>query len=136
MTGSVGCVGSVEPLSAAASVAALLAGDCWPANDTSRTGNAALRPSQTVHPRTSTSTRPVPTESALTMTAAAPETAIVLTVEEAARRLGIGRTLMYALVMAGDVESVSIGRLRRVPADALTDYVNRLRGIDPTGEAA
>jgi len=52
---------------------------------------------------------------------------LVLTVEEAAERLGIGRTLMYALIAAGDVESVRIGRLRRVPADALDAFVFRLR---------
>jgi excisionase family DNA binding protein len=38
---------------------------------------------------------------------------LVLTVEEAAERLGIGRTLMYALVKAGVVESICIGRLRQ-----------------------
>jgi excisionase family DNA binding protein len=37
----------------------------------------------------------------------------VLTVEEAAQRLRIGRTLTHALIAAGDVESVRIGRLRR-----------------------
>jgi excisionase family DNA binding protein len=52
---------------------------------------------------------------------------LVLTVEEAADRLRIGRTLMYALIAAGEVESVRIGRLRRVPADALAVYVTRLR---------
>jgi len=52
---------------------------------------------------------------------------IVLTVEEAAECLSIGRTLMYALVMAGEVESVQIGRLRRIPSDALDGYVSRLR---------
>jgi len=52
---------------------------------------------------------------------------IVLTVEEAAERLGIGRTLMYALVMAGEVESVHIGRLRRIPTDALDSYIRQLR---------
>ncbi|WP_073255282.1 helix-turn-helix domain-containing protein [Cryptosporangium aurantiacum] len=51
----------------------------------------------------------------------------VLTVEEAARHLRIGRTSMYALVSSGEVESVTIGRLRRVPRSALDDYVNRLR---------
>jgi len=61
---------------------------------------------------------------------------IVLTVEQAAQRLGIGRTLMYSLVSNGDVESVTIGRLRRVPADALTTYINRLRGIATVGKAA
>ncbi|WP_163512422.1 excisionase family DNA-binding protein [Fodinicola acaciae] len=54
---------------------------------------------------------------------------IVLTVEEAAEQLGIGRTLMYALVKSGEVESVSIGRLRRIPNDALHSYVDRMRGI-------
>jgi excisionase family DNA binding protein len=44
---------------------------------------------------------------------------LVFTVEEAADRLGVGRTLMYSLVSSGAVESVRIGRLRRVPADAL-----------------
>ena len=45
---------------------------------------------------------------------------IVLTVEEAAERLGVGRTLMYALVRSGDIESIAIGRLRRIPLDAWT----------------
>ncbi|PZS10592.1 MAG: hypothetical protein DLM55_03985 [Acidimicrobiales bacterium] len=52
---------------------------------------------------------------------------IVLTVEQAADRLGIGRTLMYSLVSSGSVESVMIGRLRRIPADALVRYVETLR---------
>jgi excisionase family DNA binding protein len=52
---------------------------------------------------------------------------LVLTIEQAAERLGIGRSLMYALVMSGEVESVTIGRLRRIPTDALTAYVARLR---------
>jgi excisionase family DNA binding protein len=57
-----------------------------------------------------------------------PPLRLILTIEEAAERLGIGRTLMYALVSAGEVESVRIGRLRRIPADALTTYVQGLRG--------
>ncbi|GAA2138040.1 hypothetical protein GCM10009760_19030 [Kitasatospora kazusensis] len=50
-------------------------------------------------------------------------TLIALTVEEAARRLGVGRTTMYALVASGEIPSVTIGRLRRVPADALKAYM-------------
>ena len=53
---------------------------------------------------------------------------LVLTVEEAADRLGVGRTLMYALVKSGAVESIVIGRLRRIPAGALDDFVAALRG--------
>ena len=45
---------------------------------------------------------------------------------EAARRLGIGRTRMFALIGSGQVESVKVGRLRRVPVAALDDYVKRL----------
>jgi excisionase family DNA binding protein len=52
---------------------------------------------------------------------------ILLTVQEAAHVLGIGRTLMYSLIMSGEVESVPIGRLRRIPAECLTEYVTRLR---------
>jgi excisionase family DNA binding protein len=52
---------------------------------------------------------------------------LLLTVEEAADQLGIGRTLMYALVKDGEVESVHIGRLRRIPADALPRYLEGLR---------
>lgn len=55
----------------------------------------------------------------------------LLTVEEAARRLRIGRTLCFRLVSSGELESVVIGRLRRIPPAALDDYVNRLRAVVP-----
>jgi excisionase family DNA binding protein len=54
-------------------------------------------------------------------------TPLVLTIEQAAKRLGIGRTLMYALVSSGEIESVSIGRLRRIPIECIAEYVDRLR---------
>lgn len=57
------------------------------------------------------------------------EDRVVLTIEEAAQRLGIGRTTMYALVMNGEIRSVTIGRLRRVPVRCLTEYVDHL--LDP-----
>lgn len=56
-----------------------------------------------------------------------PRPRLVLTVEQAADALGIGRTLMYELVGSGAVESVRIGRLRRIPAQALAAYVEGLR---------
>ncbi|MGH3813461.1 MAG: excisionase family DNA-binding protein [Pseudonocardiaceae bacterium] len=52
---------------------------------------------------------------------------LLLRVDEAAERLGIGRTLMCGLIAAGDIESVQVGRLRRVPAECLEEYVARLR---------
>lgn len=66
---------------------------------------------------------------------------VLLTAEEAAERLGIGRTLMWRLIKTGEVESVQIGRLRRVPATAVQKYAERLineseRGPHGTQEAA
>ncbi|MHA6762027.1 excisionase family DNA-binding protein [Streptacidiphilus sp. PAMC 29251] len=54
-------------------------------------------------------------------------TLILLTVEEAARRLQIGRTTCFALIRTGELESIPVGRLRRVPADAPAAYVARQR---------
>jgi excisionase family DNA binding protein len=69
----------------------------------------------------------LPEQSLLALVAncdAAPDpTLVALTVEEAARRLGVGRTTMYGLVSSGEVLSVMIGRLRRIPAQALSDYI-------------
>lgn len=47
----------------------------------------------------------------------------LLRVEDAAARLAIGRTTMFALLRDGSVESVKLGRLRFVPVDAITVYV-------------
>lgn len=50
----------------------------------------------------------------------------LLTVEEAARRLSLGRTTIYALLKNGQITSVRVGRLRRIPAEALDAYTARL----------
>ncbi len=52
---------------------------------------------------------------------------LLLTVEEAAHRLRLGRTLVYRLISSGELESVKVGRLRRVPAECLPEYVATLR---------
>jgi excisionase family DNA binding protein len=53
---------------------------------------------------------------------------LLLTVEQAAHKLNIGRSMLYELLQAGILESVRIGSSRRIPADALSDFVARLRG--------
>ena len=53
-------------------------------------------------------------------------TRTLLSVEAAATQLSIGRTTMYALIKTGAITSVRIGRLRRIPAEALTAYTARL----------
>jgi excisionase family DNA binding protein len=52
---------------------------------------------------------------------------LLLRPEEAAEVLGIGRSKLYELLAVGEVESVRIGKCRRVPLAALDDYVRRLR---------
>ena len=52
---------------------------------------------------------------------------ILLTVDDAAVRLSMGRTLVYQKVLSGEIASVKIGRSRRIPVMALTAYVERLR---------
>ncbi|HUL28723.1 MAG TPA: helix-turn-helix domain-containing protein [Streptosporangiaceae bacterium] len=51
---------------------------------------------------------------------------LLLTVEEAAERVGICRSSMFKLIRQGEVESVKVGRLRRVTPAALEDFVRRL----------
>ena len=53
-------------------------------------------------------------------------TRTLLSVEAAATQLSIGRTTMYALIKAHAIASVRIGRLRRIPTEALNAYTARL----------
>jgi excisionase family DNA binding protein len=46
---------------------------------------------------------------------------------EAAQALGTSRATIYLKIASGEIESVKIGKLRRIPAAALTAYVQRLR---------
>ena len=49
----------------------------------------------------------------------------LLSIDEASRRLGIGRTAAYDAIGRGDLRSVKIGRRRLIPADALTELGQR-----------
>lgn len=55
----------------------------------------------------------------------------LLTVDEAAAFLAVGRSRMYELLTAGAVHSVHIGRSRRVPLGDLENYVESLRSPTP-----
>jgi excisionase family DNA binding protein len=52
---------------------------------------------------------------------------LLLTVSEAVQQLGIGRSLFYELLADGQVESIHVCRLRRIPVDALATYIDRQR---------
>lgn len=54
---------------------------------------------------------------------------LLLTVDEAADCLGIGRTFMFDLIMSGVVPSVRIGKLRRVRPQELERYVAALSRV-------
>lgn len=51
--------------------------------------------------------------------------ALLLKPEEAARRLSIARSSLYELLLCGEIDSIKIGRSRRVPLSALTGYIDR-----------
>ncbi|NWJ74289.1 helix-turn-helix domain-containing protein [Pseudonocardia sp. ICBG1122] len=51
---------------------------------------------------------------------------VFLTAEEAADALHISRSKVYDLIRNGDLLSIKIGRLRRVPVDAVQDFARRL----------
>lgn len=63
-------------------------------------------------------------------------TLVGLTVAEAARRIGISRTKMYEYVSSGEIPSAKVGRLRRVPAEAVNEFLLRRLGRGDLGIAA
>jgi excisionase family DNA binding protein len=51
---------------------------------------------------------------------------LLLTVEETADLLHIGRSKVFDLIRCGDLDSIKIGRLRRVPMEAVHAFMVRL----------
>jgi len=51
---------------------------------------------------------------------------MLLRVEEVARMLDIGRCRVFDLISSGDLVSVKIGASRRIPEQAVREYVARL----------
>ncbi|MFD8409518.1 helix-turn-helix domain-containing protein [Streptomyces anulatus] len=54
------------------------------------------------------------------MTTATPE---LLTVPEVMARLKLGRSTVYDLIRSRRLVSITIGRARRIPADAVRDFI-------------
>ena len=52
---------------------------------------------------------------------------MLFSVEEAANILHIGRSTIFKLIRDGELESIRLGRSRRIPVDALEQYINDLR---------
>jgi excisionase family DNA binding protein len=51
---------------------------------------------------------------------------VLLTVAEAAERLGVARSYLYLYVRDGSIPSVKLGRARRIPVKALDQFIERL----------
>jgi excisionase family DNA binding protein len=55
---------------------------------------------------------------------------LLLSPEEAAKALGVGRSRVYDLIRTRELHSVRIGKSRRVPVSAVRAYVERLTEQD------
>jgi excisionase family DNA binding protein len=53
---------------------------------------------------------------------------IAVSPSEAARMLGVGRTLLYAELAAGSIPSFSIGRRRLIRVEALREWIAKREG--------
>lgn len=53
---------------------------------------------------------------------------LLLTVEEVAHKLSVGRSAVYGLMRRGELRFITVGRVRRVPVDAVSEYVARAQG--------
>ena len=51
---------------------------------------------------------------------------MLLSIDEASQRLSIGRSLLYTMLLRGDLVSVKVGKRRLVPVNALEAYVASL----------
>jgi excisionase family DNA binding protein len=55
-----------------------------------------------------------------------PPVALLLTPEEVAKALRVGRSKVYELIRSGSLRSVKIGGSRRISATALAEFVTSL----------
>ena len=67
------------------------------------------------------------------MTAVPPPEPICVRVNEAARMIGVGRTKLYAMIAAGEVDTVKLGKATRITTASLYDLVRRQRGAWAVG---
>jgi len=58
---------------------------------------------------------------------------LLLTPTEAARALGVSRSLLYSLIMSQQLFSVKVGKARRIPVQSLQEYVGSLIEMQRAG---
>jgi len=67
------------------------------------------------------------------MTKAVREVEALLTVEEAMAKLGLTRAQLYRMIRSGELQSLTIGRSRRIRISAVQAYQAQLKFTDPLG---
>jgi excisionase family DNA binding protein len=55
---------------------------------------------------------------------------IAMRVQEACRLTGIGRSKLYELIAAGEIEIVKVGTIALIPIASLTDFLKRRVHVD------
>lgn len=61
------------------------------------------------------------------MSAVQPPEPICVRVNDAARMIGVGRTKLYELIAAGEIETVKLGKSTRITTASLHNLVRRQR---------
>lgn len=56
---------------------------------------------------------------------------LLLRPAEAAQAIGVSRSRMYELINSGEIPSVKVGRVKRVPVDKLREWIERNSGDGP-----
>ena len=59
---------------------------------------------------------------------------VLLTPEEVAEALHVGRCTVYDLLRTNQLQSFKIGKLRRIPVDAVHEFIKRM--AEENGDAA
>jgi excisionase family DNA binding protein len=52
---------------------------------------------------------------------------LLLSAEDVAEALTISRTRVYEILAAGELFSVKLGKVRRIPRESLNEYIDKLR---------
>lgn len=92
-----------------------------------RTSAPSRAPARVEPHNVRTSARTNDTREEVNTTTTAHDAPLLYTLREAAALLRISRTKLYELLTANEIESVHIGRSRKIPAAALDAYVSSLR---------
>ena len=66
-----------------------------------------------------------PTGDLTQLAATSPSTKLLLDVREVGEALGCGKTYVYELIARGELRPVKLGRLTRIPAESVAEFVTR-----------